>query len=254
MRASHDIGDDGRRCIGRRTPGSRNPGYRYIFFNMTHPFFGPILRLRVTPDEPEAPDAFVGGPRVRGSKRPHADAKCAQVRRLIETTVLTYGEIAKQTGVGRASICRWTRDGGWQRPLFAPRATDTVPSARASQKLKLRKLAERLHALAERAVRELEAQPDVDIDRLMQALQVLKMARLEAMGRRRPRRQIDMPARTGREMMERDAAIRTALKEMRRGGVDVTQISDDAMALLEAAHTPPERDHPALRPRGSRRR
>lgn len=139
-------------------------------------------------------------------------------------------------------------------PALRPRATDTVPSARASQKLKLRKLAERLHALAERAVRELEAQPDVDIDRLMQALQVVKMARLEAMGRRRPRRHIDMPARTGREMMERDAAIRTALKEMRRGGVDATQIPDDAMALLEAAHTPPERDHPALRPRGSRRR
>jgi hypothetical protein len=191
---------------------------------------------------------------VRGSKRPHGDAKCAQVHRLIETTVLTYGEIAKQTGVGRASICRWTRDGGWKRPLFAPRATDTVPSARASQKLKLRKLAERLHALAERAVRELEAQPDVDIDRLMQALQVVKMARLEAMGRRRPRRQIDMPARTGREMMARDDAIRTALKEMRRGGVDVTRIPDDAIALLEAAHTPPERDHPALRPRGARRR
>ncbi|MES2028679.1 MAG: hypothetical protein V4477_05835 [Pseudomonadota bacterium] len=102
-------------------------------------------------------------------------------------------------------------------------------------------------------MRELEAQSDVDIDRLMQALQVLKMARLEAMGRRRPRRHIDMPARTGREMLERDDAIRAALKEMRRGGVDVTQIPDDAMALLEAAHTPPERDHPALRPRGSRR-
>jgi hypothetical protein len=221
---------------------------------MPYSLYPSIIRLRVTPDEPEAPDAFVGGPRVRGSKRPHGDAKCAQVHRLIETTVLTYGEIAKQTGVGRASICRWTRDGGWKRPLFAPRATDTVPSARASQKLKLRKLAERLHALAERAVRELEAQPDVDIDRLMQALQVVKMARLEAMGRRRPRRQIDMPARTGREMMARDDAIRTALKEMCRGGVDVTRIPDDAIALLEAAHTPPERDHPALRPRGARRR
>lgn len=218
---------------------------------MIHPFLSPITRLRVIPDEP---DAMPGAPRTRGSKRPHGDAQVARVKSLIETTTLTYGEIAKKTGVGRASICRWTRDGGWQRPLFAPRATDTVPSARASQKLKLRKLAERLHALAERAVRELEAQPDVDIDRLMQALQLVKMARLEAMGRRRPRRHIDMPARTGREMMERDDAIRTALKEMRRGGVDVTQIPDDAMALLEAAHTPPERDHPALRPRGSRRR
>jgi hypothetical protein len=220
---------------------------------MYRTLFPVITRLRVTPDEPEAPDAFVGGPRVRGSRRPHGDAKCAQVRSLIETTTLTYGEIARKTGVGRASICRWTRDGGWQRPLFAPRATDTVPSARASMKLKLRKLAERLHALAERAVRDLEAQPDIDLDRLMQALQVVKMARLEALGRRRRRKYIDLPARTGREMTERDDAIRTALKEMRRGGVDVAQIPDDAMALLEAAHTMPDWDHPALRPRGRRR-
>ena len=54
------------------------------------------------------------------------------MRRLIEQTPLTYGEIAAKTGVGRASICRWTRDGRWQRPVFAPRATDTVPRARAS--------------------------------------------------------------------------------------------------------------------------
>ena len=209
-----------------------------------------IIRLSPRAHDPAA----IVGQRPSGSRRPHTDAQVAAVRRLIEETTLTYLEIQAKTGVGRASICRWTRDQKWQRPLFAPRATDTVPSARASQKLKLRKLAERLHALAERAVRELEAQPDVDIDRLMQALQVVKMARLEAMGRRRPRRHIDMPARTGREMMERDAAIRTALKEMRRGGVNIDRIPDEAMALLEDAHTPPERDHPALRPRGPRRR
>jgi hypothetical protein len=52
------------------------------------------------------------------------------VRDLVEGSVLTYSEIAARTGVRRASICRWTRDGKWQRPLFAPRATDTVPSAR----------------------------------------------------------------------------------------------------------------------------
>ena len=53
------------------------------------------------------------------------------MRRLIEETPLTYGEIAKRTGVGRASICRWTRDEGWRRHVFAPRATDTVPRSRA---------------------------------------------------------------------------------------------------------------------------
>ena len=108
--------------------------------------FSPIARLRVQPDEPDA----VIAPRPRGSRRPHTDAKVAAVRRLIEQTPLTYGEIAAKTGVGRASICRWTRDGGWQRPLFAPRATDTVPRARASAQLKRRTLAARL-ARARRA-------------------------------------------------------------------------------------------------------
>ena len=49
----------------------------------------------------------------RGSRRPHTDGKVAAVRRLIEETALTYSEIAARTGVGRASICRWTRDGAW---------------------------------------------------------------------------------------------------------------------------------------------
>jgi hypothetical protein len=143
------------------------------------------MRLHVRPDEPTA---VVGPPRVRGSRRPHADAKVAQVRHLIEQSVLTYGQIAARSGVGRASICRWTRDGGWQRPAFAPRATDTVPSARASAKLKSRKLAARLFALAERAVRELEETPGVDLDKLGEALELMKMAKLATMGRRRRRR------------------------------------------------------------------
>ena len=84
------------------------------------------------------------------------------MRRLIEQTTLTYGEIAVKTGVGRASICRWTRDGRWQRPLFAPRATDTVPTARAGARLKLRTLFSRLAALAERYIRELKPrQPSI---------------------------------------------------------------------------------------------
>src|SRR5262245_55087457 len=138
-------------------------------------FHAPISRIGVRPDEP---DTFATGPRPRGSRRPHANAAVAAVRRLIEQSVLTYGEIAARTGVGRASICRWTRDGGWQRPAFAPRATDTVPSARASAKLKARTLATRLHALAERYIRELEQTPGIDLEKLAQALELLKMAKL----------------------------------------------------------------------------
>lgn len=211
-----------------------------------------IHRLRVTPDAPTNGPPPVAGGRPRDSRRPHTNAKAAEVRRLIEQTALTFSEIAAKTGVGRASICRWTRDGGWQRPIFAPRATDLMPSARASQKLKLRRLAERLRLLAERAVRELEETPTVDLDRLVQALQVVQMARLAAMGRRRRRGVIVGPPSTGASRLERDEAIRTALKEMRRGGVDLDRAPQEALDLVIDANTPPE-DHPALRPRGRRR-
>ena len=56
----------------------------------------------------------------RGSRRPHTDGKVAAVRRLVETTLFAYGEISARTGVGRASICRWTRDGAWE-PAFPAR-------------------------------------------------------------------------------------------------------------------------------------
>jgi hypothetical protein len=211
-----------------------------------------IVRLRVTPDQPaEGPPAIVEQ-RPPGSRRPHTDMTVAKVRHLIEHTALTYTQITAKTGVGRASISRWARDFGWARPLDAPRATDRVPTARASQKRKLRLLAERLRMLAEHYVRRLEETPGVDIDKLMQALQLLKMARLEAQGRRRRRRFVGVP-QTGLQLLARDEAIRTALKEMRRGGVDVDRAPKEALDLVLDANTPLE-EHPALRERGRRSR
>lgn len=223
---------------------------------MPVPFLPVIHRLRVTPDPATDGPPPVEGGRPKGSRRPHTNVKAAQVRRLIEQTTLTYSEIAAKTGVGRASICRWARDGAWQRPLFAPRATDTVPSARAGQKLKLRKLAERLRLLAERAVGELEAAPNVDLDRLRQALEVMKMARLEAQGRRRRRPRVLMigEPRTGRQTLTQNEAIRAALKEMRRGGVDLAHIPQEALDLVIDAHEPVD-DHMMLKPpRGAKGR
>lgn len=158
---------------------------------MRPPIFSPIARIGVRPEAAE-PGAFVA-PRPRGSRRPHTDAKVLAVRELIEQTTLTYGQIAARTGVGRASICRWTRDGAWKRPPFAPRATDTVLRARASVHLKRRTLSLRLAALAERYVRELEASANIDLDKLAEALELMKMAKLAAMGRR-CRRAADGPA------------------------------------------------------------
>ena len=232
------------------------PAARHIISGMSRFTYLPyqdcgLVRLRVTPDEPaEGPPAIIEQ-RPRGSRRPHTDMAVAKVRNLIERTDLTYSEIAAKTGVGRASICRWARDGKWLRPAHAPRATDLVPSLRAGRRLRMRKLATQLEALAQRYVRELEEAPNVDPDKLMQALQLVKMARLEAMGRRRRRRFYSEP-RTGAWALSRDEAIRTALKEMRRGGVDIDRAPKEAMELVIEANVPVE-DHPALRERGKRR-
>jgi hypothetical protein len=124
---------------------------------------------------------------------------------------------------------------------------------RASPRLKLRKLAIRLEALANRHVRELEAAPRVDVEALMQALQVLKMARLQALGRRGCGHRWPDPPGSGGWKVARDNAIRTALKEMRRGGVDIDRAPKEAVDMLIEANTPVE-DGPALRPRGRRSR
>jgi hypothetical protein len=178
-----------------------------------------IVRIRVPPDEPAEEPPPITRERPSSSRRPHTGMTVAKVRELIEHTALTYQQITAKTGVCAAAISNWTRDGKWVRPPDAARSWDRLPAYRASRKLKLRKLAGRLQSLAENYVRELEQTPGVDVDRLMQALQVLRMARLEAMGNRR-RRPLVGPAQTGREYQDREQAIRTALKEMsksRRG-------------------------------------
>ena len=209
-------------------------------------FSSSIVRIAVRPDEPNA----IVAPRPRGTRRPHPDAAVAAVRRLIEQTTLTYTEIAARTGVGRASICRWARDSGWQRPPFAPRATDTVPSARGAR-LKRRTLAARLHTLAERSIRELEESASVDLDKLAQALELLKMAKVAARPRRGRRRR---PAETsaGRSLDTMDEPTRAGLMaDLRAAGIKIENAPPSALADFISSHEPP-RDEPALRPRGHR--
>jgi hypothetical protein len=222
-----------------------------------------ITRLRVTPDDPAA----IVGPRPRGTRRPHTDAMVAAVRALIEQTTLTYGEIAAKTGVGRASICRWTRDQGWVRPVFAPRATDTVPRARASAQLRRRLLAGRLAALAERYVREMEESANIDAEKLVQALELMKMAKLAAMTRRRRRQRKgeaampDVPAQQREARLSSGAGTQTPeahesttitpLAELRAAGIDPACAPQAALEEFIASRTEP-RDFPELRPRGRR--
>lgn len=212
----------------------------------------PVLRLRVTDEMDNGPPPIPGG-RPKGCKRLHTNATVAETRRLIEQTTLSYKQIAARTGATAGTVGRWAREFGWQRHPFAPRACDTVPTARAGRRLKLRMLGVKLQEVAERCVIELWNSPTVDLARLIKAMEVFKMARLMAMGRKRPRRHPDVKPRSGQDWLDRDAAIVKALKDLRWGGLNIEHIPEEAMALLEDAHTPPE-DHPALKPRGRRRR
>jgi hypothetical protein len=199
----------------------------------------PIVRLSVRPDDDD-PAAVV---RRHGPRQPRTDATVAAVRRLIEQSVLNYRQIAARTGVSTGSISNWTRDGSWKRPPFAPRACDTIPTPRASAKLRRRTLAARLDALAERHVRELEESACVDPIKLGEALELLNMARLAA--RRRPRR------RAGGIAPEEASR---PIGQLCVGGVDLARAPRAAVEdFLANRERPRGEDLPPRGSRGSRR-
>jgi transcriptional regulator with XRE-family HTH domain len=209
---------------------------------MRPPFHDSIVRLSVRPDPVDEP-AGVVAPRPRGSRRPHTDARFAAVRQLVEQSTLTYRQIAVRTGVSLGSISNWARDGGWKRPPFAPRAADTIPTPRASAKLRRRMLAQRLDALAVRHIRELEESACVDPVKLGEALELLNMARLAA--RRRPRRR---PGELAPEEASRP------IGQLCIGGVDLSRAPRAAVEDFLANREPPrEEAGPRRSGRGSRR-
>ena len=98
-------------------------------------------------------------------------------------------------------------------------------------------------------MRELEATPGTDVDRLMQALKVLRMARREASGNRR-RRSLVGPPQTGRQVNDREQAIRAALKEMLSrpgigplGGVTPDKPADVPPAIIQGRLPRSRRPH-----------
>jgi hypothetical protein len=101
----------------------------------------------------------------------------SEVRHLVETTLMTYAQIAQRTGVLRATIWKWSNTRKWMRPAFAPRWTHTVPAWRAGRARKRRMLALRLVALAERTVRMIEAASALDAPKLREARGLLAVAR-----------------------------------------------------------------------------
>src|SRR4051812_46388718 len=118
--------------------------------------------------------------RPRGARRSHIAATVREVRHLVETTLMTYSEIAQRTGVNRGTIWHWSKHGNWLRPGFAPRSTWTVPAWRAGRQRRRRMLGVRLVALAARYVQALEAASALDAPKLREARALLAMATLAA--------------------------------------------------------------------------
>jgi hypothetical protein len=183
----------------------------------------------------------------RGSWLPYGDAKVMEVRRLIETTVFSYGQIVKRVGVSLATVGRWTNNGQWVRPLFAPVSADRVPTWRAGRYRRRRMLGLRLHALAERHIRELEAGPAVDPAKLREALELLKMVKLAERPHRGPRRL----AKAVDTLAELQARARV-IADLRENGVDIARAPGEALAdfIESCAPAPKPRDDRALRERG----
>jgi transcriptional regulator with XRE-family HTH domain len=180
-----------------------------------------------------------GRPRSYGKGRPYSDGAVNEVRALIEGTTLTYHQIAKRTGASPASISRWMQAGRWKRPLFAPRSMLTVPTPRATAYNRHRTLAARLAALAERYVRELEQAPAIDLDKLAQALELARMAKLATM-RRTPRR---TEAELWGEPMR-------PIAELCAAGVDLHRAPRDAIDDFLAHRAEPRAEDKPPRSRG----
>jgi len=211
---------------------------------MPPPFQDSIVRigaLRPDPDDPAA--VLVRAPgRGNGRGQPHTDATVAKVRRLVEQSTLSLRAITARTGVSHSCISHWARDQGWKRPPFAPRASDLIPTPRASAALKRRTLARRLDALAERHIRELEEAGCVDPQKLGEALELLKMAKLAV--RHRPRRKPGeiLPEQASRPM-----------GQLIVGGVDLSRAPRAAVEDFLANREPPrETTGPRRGGRGSK--
>ncbi|HEV2559433.1 MAG TPA: hypothetical protein VGU45_12465 [Microvirga sp.] len=118
------------------------------------------------------------------------------MRQLVETTPLSYREIARRTGLSAATVCRRARAGAWIRPEAAYPIEHYTPDGRRT--LKRRELAARLMAQAERCIRALEADPYANANEVARALRLAKAAKaLDEVDGRRHSRRIKRPSSTG---------------------------------------------------------
>jgi hypothetical protein len=148
----------------------------FCFCSGMYPFRpDPIIRLRIGPPGGEAPRPH--------PQHAHPDSVVAAARQLVEGTTLPHKVIGARVGVDKGTISRWIEKHGWVRPPGASKSSRR-PGARYVPVLVGRALSQRLRIQAERLVAEIEAAPQVDADKLAQALDLVAKARAEQHVRR----------------------------------------------------------------------
>ena len=130
----------------------------------------PYLRAR------QASLGAVRMPEARGNpaRRPHGAATLEAVRQLVETTPLSFREIARRTGASAATVSRNARRHGWTRPGAGFPIEHYTPEGRRT--LRRGALAERLIAQAEHLVFQAEMNP-TGSRQLQHAMRLIRAAR-----------------------------------------------------------------------------
>ena len=106
--------------------------------------------------------------------------RIAEMRGMVESSDLSFRQIAQALGLSTATVSRYARQEGWQRPtgtaapvhLDAPRPSPPARSARrnASSGHRREQIVDRLWTLAERHAEVLETQPIERAERSLQPL------------------------------------------------------------------------------------
>ena len=118
--------------------------------------------------------------------KPHAPESLEAVRRLIETTHLSYRVIAARTGIPRATISRHVLAWGWLRPALEESEPPLTPAGR--RRAIRGELADRLLRAAEQRVFQVSMDPTARSAAFAQAARLLALAqRLDRPGQPRGR-------------------------------------------------------------------
>ncbi len=106
---------------------------------------------------------------------PHPAGTLDVVRKLYETTTLSYRAMAARTGVSIATIARQARRGGWLRPETGFGEEHYTPEGR--RRMRRQALAERLLTLAEWQVEAAALDPRASKTALERALRYVRVAK-----------------------------------------------------------------------------